>query len=250
MNFNFKSHHLDKLYISVKDMAIYQSVLQRKHLKAENIKDLYKLNLFLSQELYVVVNLIETIYKNKLCQKMTEVSKTQNWFNQIPWQQKEYEILKEAAKKKSNIKVPVRILDDVGLKFWVQTLDESYENVLYTPAIQFLFPNYDETEPLRRSSVRKIFMEMQNYRNAISHHHVIIHEERKLINYYHKFLKLIYWMDEDYYELVVQHSRFLTYHKMLKTSSYNTKAAIWYVRRQLKRSLRQYIWKSAHIIHK
>lgn len=250
MNLNLKSSYLNNVYISTKDMEIYQSVIKRKRLKEENIRDLYKLNLFLSQELYPVVNLIETLYKNKLHRKMTEVCGTENWFNTISWQPREYEILKESAQKKSNIKFPVRILDDLSLKFWVQTFDKHYESVIYTPAIKHLFPNYDEKEPLERSTLKNIFAEMQNYRNCISHHRVIIHEEHKMVNYYHKFLKLISWMDMDYYKLVVRHSRFLKYHHILATSPYNTKGRLWHIWRQLRRFVMTYIWKVIHIFYK
>jgi len=250
MNLKFKSLYLNNLYISAKDMEIYQSVIQRKRLKEENIRDLYKLNLFLSQELYIVVNLVETLYKNKLHKKMTEVCGTENWFNMISWRRKDHQILKETAQKKLNIKLPVHILDDLRLKFWIQTFDGYYDKVIFEPAIKYLFPNYDEKEPLKRSTLKNIFAEMQSYRNCISHHRVIIHEEHKMVNYYHKFLKLIRWMDVDYYKLAIQNSRFLEYHHILTTSSYNAKGRLWYVWRQIRRFFMRCIWKVIEIFYK
>lgn len=250
MKITKRSKQLTTLYLSSKDKEIYESVISRKHLSKNNIKDLYVLNLFLSQELYIVVNLIETLYKNKLHQKMKEVEGTENWFNTISWRSKEYDILKETAHRKYIIKAPIRILDELTLKFWLQTLETHYENILFKPAIQHMFPNYKGKEPLKRSTLKQIFSEVQNYRNTISHHHIIIHEERKLIKCYYKFLHLIKWMDTDYYKLVVRHSRFLRYFSTLTTSSYNVKGVLWFVWRRIRRFFMKYVWNAINLANK
>lgn len=209
------TEYFHNLYIFSQDMEIYKDVVKRKRIKPKNISELYRLNLLLCRELYLIMNVIETVYKNKLHQKMTEVYKTENWFNLIQWQPEELKFFRDAVQNKQNLAVPVRILNDVSLKFWVRTFEEIYENMLFVPAIMHLFPNYDSDEPFRRSTLRNIFLELLNYRNNIAHCHVIIHEEYKILKYYQKFMKLIYWMDKDYYDYVAAQSQFVEYYNQL-----------------------------------
>ena len=150
--------------------------------------------------------------------------------------------MKEKASRKRNLKKPIHILDDLPLKFWVQTFDCDYEDIFYTPAIKHLFPNYNKEVPMRRSMLRNIFAEMQAYRNTISHHRVVIHEEHKLINYYRKFLEVIYWMDSDYYKFVVKHSKFLRYHRITVMNLYSCRGIIWYIWRQFRRFFMTHLW--------
>lgn len=83
------TEYFHNLYIFPQDMEIYKDVVKRKRIKPKNISELYRLNLLLCRELYLIMNVIETVYKNKLHQKMTEVHKTENWFNLIQWQPEE-----------------------------------------------------------------------------------------------------------------------------------------------------------------
>lgn len=244
-----KSEDFQNLYIFPKDMDIYKEVITRKRVKPKSISTLHKLNMLLCRELYLIIYIIETVYKNKLHRKMTEVHQTENWFNLVQWNPEELKFLTDAAKSRQTLTSPVRILNEVSLKFWVKTFESSYEQTLFIPAIMYLFPNYDNDEPFRRSKLRKIFSELLTYRNNVSHYQIIIHEGRKLLNYYHKFLKLIYWMDKDYYHFAIRQSNFMKYYYQLFKHPKSIKGLYYSLQRSIKTHLWNFMEKHPQIFH-
>lgn len=210
-----------ELYFSNKTKTIYDGIIIKKRLKPENITDLYRLNLLLSRELYLVLNLLECAFKQKLHHRMTEIHNTTNWFNQIHWLPAQYETLREAVLRHRKITHPADLLDDLTLGFWRSLLSDCYQKEIFTPAIARLFTAGGSYEELSRSALQKAFTRVMHYRNAIAHCDVIINEERRLLNSYNEFTNLLCRLDGMSYQLVKKYCRFEHYYRILKWSPYS-----------------------------
>lgn len=240
---NVNKYHFSNLYISEQNMLIYNEIIRKKHLKQSNIKDLFLLNLFISNEFYPLLNVIETLFRYKVHEKLSEVYQTPNWFNQIEWETIQLNTLKDIVAKKKKIKNPSYIVDDLSFGFLWHLFDSQYKDSIFLPALIHLFPNYNLQEPLTRSKLKSIFELLVYYRNDIAHCNVIIHEEHKLIKSYNKALQLLYWLDKDYFNLFAKQKRFFKLHRILTTSSYSIVGYGYYWKHIILRFITKIWWK-------
>ncbi len=241
---------LQNLHISRFDEQTYQMIIQKKHLKEENISDLYQLNMIISQEFYIILHTIETLFKYKLHEKLSELYGTPNWVNLIQWQKMQSMELHDAAKFLPRHFYPEQLLDNLNFGFWVHLLDPEYNNSIFHPAITKIFPNYPNQRELTRPHIKKILTEALNRRNSIAHSILIIHEERKLLKDFRQFMQLIYWLDENYYQMIKTHLRFKKYYRILVTSSYSRRGYIFYFFRRFRRLFFMCLWFLFNLIGK
>ncbi len=235
-------NYIKTLYISRYDQELYDNILRKKCLNKKYLSDLYQLNMLISAEFYLLLHVIENLFKYKLHQRLCEHYKCLNWLNLIEWNKNKALELREASHKLSKHALPEQIIDKLTFGFWVHLFDFEYNETIFEPAIADLFPNFCGSAKLTRSHLKKIFTEALYYRNSIAHFSLIIHEERRILKSYRQFILLIYWMDKDYYKMIKPYLKFKIYYRILFTCSFSKKGFFLFLLRRLKRLFFKCIW--------
>lgn len=210
-----------RIYFSNKRLGTYEKIAQQKGLGVESVAELYKLNILICEELYAFLGGIEVCLRNRIHNKMIEITSQENWFDNVKWLERHANSLNEAKIPKYNGE-PKPSADDVisrlGFGFWCHIFDASYENILWTPALRMIFPYY--TSRPKRKDIAIAFKSLLKIRNRIAHFEPIIKDEVELLRIYKQMVEIMNWMCPDIYLWFETFNKFKDLYKKLTTNSF------------------------------
>lgn len=210
-----------KQSFSEKRMSTYVNIAHEKSLDEEYAVELYKINILICEELYAFISCIEVCLRNRIHNKMIELTNNENWFDTITWLDIHKKGLVEAKKPKYNGEPAPSsndIISRLNFGFWCHIFDASYEQALWVPCLRFIFPNYIGKP--NRKHVAKAFKDLLIIRNRIAHFEPVIKNEANLLKIYNQMVEVMNWMCPDVYSWFETFNKFKELYKKLKENSF------------------------------
>lgn len=212
---NIHQTQLSELFISPRDIKIYERMLKKRQLGLEYLQELYTLNLLMSKEMYLIIYQMEKLFKYKVHHKMITLFGHENWFNMIEWSEEVLHILENKACAVPEPITPENFWDSLPLNFLKHLFDHEYVHTIYHGGVETLFDNYPKRLRLCRSYLKRIIIRAVLLKNSLIFGNVIINETKELLRDYRKFMQFIYWLDKDYFFMTARLSSFIKYYRML-----------------------------------
>lgn len=210
-----------KQNFSEKRMSTYISIACAKSLDEQYAVELYKMNILICEELYAFISCIEVCLRNKIHNKMIEITQNENWFNTVPWLDIHKKGLEDAKKPKySNEPAPSAndVVSRLNFGFWCHIFDAAYEQVLWISCLRFIFPNYIGSP--NRKHVASAFKKLLKIRNRIAHFEPVIKDEGELLKIYNQMVEVMNWICPEVYNWFETFNKFKELYRGLKDNSF------------------------------
>lgn len=178
----------------------------------------YIYNIQISEAFYPVLSMLEIALRNQINNAIHNFIKKDWLLSEINSQNllfdNEYKILlssyKKLKSKNKNI-TQETLISELSLGFWVNLCKKAYKTVIWDKkgVFEFVFPNFSINKEMNR--IRFISTDLKNVlqlRNRIFHHEIIINRKIGIQNCYNIIEKILYYISNNYYELLPEISRF------------------------------------------
>ncbi|MGN0005495.1 MAG: hypothetical protein ACI37Z_05955 [Candidatus Gastranaerophilaceae bacterium] len=174
---------------------------------AEVLLDKYIYNLRLAESFYPALSLLEISLRNSICNAIDKLI-CKDWLVKELSQQKlladkEYEKLLESESKikKSGKKVTNdRLISEMTLGFWVHLCTKSYKPKFWDKKgfFEAVFPNYVPAQGLSKiAPIQNNLLAILRLRNRISHHEIIINDNKTPQEQYQLVLDILHLLSTD-----------------------------------------------------
>lgn len=171
----------------------------------------YMLNVEVSKSFYFLLQTLETTLRNSLHKVLSEKLNNEFWFEDRTFMNpktiQNNDI--DKAREKINInKVQTsgRIISELSFGFWTYLFGKYYEQRIWNKYVKLIFPNITKNMAKRNILSQRINT-IKNLRNKVFHFDTIINM-KNLLDIYKELLEMIYWLNEDIYNLTIQFDEF------------------------------------------
>lgn len=195
--------------ISKDRLKHYSKIFQTNDKKV--IIQKYLLNVELSKALYFPLQTLETTLRNSIHIVLSEKLNNEFWFEDTtfinPKTIEKRDILNARDKiDTSKDQTTGRIISELSFGFWSYLFGRYYEQKIWNRYVKQIFPNIPKNMAIRKKLSERINT-IKNLRNKVFHYDTIIKMEN-LSQIHREILEMIYWLNEDIYNLTIQFDEF------------------------------------------
>lgn len=171
----------------------------------------YLLNVELSKALYFPLQTLETTLRNSIHIVLSEKLNNEFWFEDTtfinPKTIEKRDILNARDKiDTSKDQTTGRIISELSFGFWSYLFGRYYEQKVWNRYVKQIFPSIPKNMAIRKKLSERINT-IKNLRNKVFHYDTIIKMEN-LSQIHREILEMIYWLNEDIYNLTIQFDEF------------------------------------------
>ena len=171
----------------------------------------YLLNVELSKALYFPLQTLETTLRNSIHIVLSEKLNNEFWFEDTtfinPKTIEKRDILNARDKIDTSKDQTIgRIISELSFGFWSYLFGRYYEQKIWNRYVKQIFPNIPKNMAIRKKLSERINT-IKNLRNKVFHYDTIIKMEN-LSQIHREILEMIYWLNEDIYNLIIQFDEF------------------------------------------
>lgn len=205
----------DKLFESLEESISKDRLEHYSKIFCENEKKTiiqkYLLNVELSKALYFPLQTLETTLRNNIHRILSKKLNNEFWFEDSNFMNPRTIDKKDVLKARNNIhnskvKTSGRIISELSFGFWSYLFGKYYEQKIWNKYIKLIFPNIPKNM-LKRKNISERINTIKNLRNKVFHFDTIINI-KNLPELYNQILEVIYWLNEDVYNLTITFDEF------------------------------------------
>jgi hypothetical protein len=204
-----KNENLERL-LSAKRLETYYQLFNGEK---NNAIEYYQLNTKISEAFYPLLANLEITLRNSIHQSFTVRFGTENWFEEVGYQDLADQIKIAHSKiiKNRQLLNCDKIVAELTFGFWTSLFNKQYARLFWRP-LMFAFKELEDQQKHRDKIAYKL-NQVRKFRNRIFHYEPICNDLFALKTNYDNIIDILNWLDKDLVSWTITNQDFETLYR-------------------------------------